>query len=91
MKAAAKRIPVFVEPDVSEIQHCTSAECLLGVEQHKSVECSHRRRSSSLDNENGKQRNRKALAEKMHIERKVGYWAGLNDDCMKFSALSATQ
>jgi len=75
MKSMAKRVAIFVDP-VS--QHSTSEESLVACVERKSVG---RRRSSSLDAENGKQINRKSLAEQLHVDRKVVY-SGVETLCI---------
>jgi len=71
MKAVAKRVPIFVD---SEPQHSASEECLVAFVGRKSVGPCHRRRSSSLDNENGIHTNRKSLVVKVPSGRVVGTW-----------------
>ena len=69
MKGMAKRVSIYVDPD---LQHSASEEYLVASVKRKSVGPCYRRRSSSLDNENGQQKSRKSLAEKVPSERKVG-------------------
>jgi len=68
MKGMAKRVSIFVDPD---LQHSASEEYLAASVKRKSVGPGYRRRSSSLDNENGQQKSQKSLAEKVPSERKV--------------------
>ena len=74
----AKRVPIFVDP----VLHLSvSEESTVAREEPKSVGRFNRRRSSSLDtstksglvSRSGKHKNRQCLAEKVHIDRKVGW------------------
>ena len=70
MKSMAKRVQIFVDPD---LQLSKSEESIVACVERKTVGHCNRRRSSSLDisTKSGKHKSRKSLAEKVHIERKV--------------------
>jgi len=67
----AKRVPIFVDPILNL---SISEESVVASVEPKSIGLSCRRRSSSLDasTKSGMHKNRKSLAEKVHIDRKVG-------------------